>query len=174
MLVLEPSKTKRMMGRFYSRGLLVTWETCALKKSDNKSNFYNAVLDNASPVISVPEVPSRSESKNKTTDEIIKSKGDISSKPKLIRYVPAIPVPQGVDASVYMVHMESIKKIWVSRTEDEGRITLIMDKLAFIRDKLHSAVRLKKGAVYGAVYQEDGELYRIVVTNLVEDKINIR
>merc|ERR1719481_2150085 len=135
-LVLEPSKTKRMLGKFYSRGLLVTWDTCAVKKSDNNSNLYSAVLDNASPVTSILEVPFRSETKNKTTDKIIKSKDSIIPKPKLIRYVPAMPVPKDVDVSVYMVHMESIKKIWVSRTEDEGRITLIMDKLAFMRDKL--------------------------------------
>ena len=95
-------------------------------------------------------------------------------KPKLIRFVPAAPLVKGEDVPVSLVHVESSRRVWVSRTEDESRVSSIMDKLATIRDNLQSAMRLKKGAIYGAVWHQDGEMYRIVIKNIAEEELHVQ
>ena len=80
------------------------------------------------------------------------------SPPKLIRMVPAIPLEAGQDVAVFVVHMESVKMVWVCRDEDEVRVSLLMDKLARLEEELKPAHRMKKGTVYGARFSQDGEL----------------
>merc|ERR1719318_2437237 len=87
--------------------------------------------------------------------------------------VPAIPAESGQDVAVFVVHVESVKKVWVCR-EDEVRVSLLMDKLARLGEELKPAPRMKKGAVYGARFSQDGELYRVVLKEAVEGKVVVQ
>ena len=88
--------------------------------------------------------------------------------PKLIRMVATIPLEVGQDVAVFIVHVESAKKIWVCREVDEVRVSLLMDKLARMGEELKPAKRMKKCAVYGARFSQDGEMYRVVLMEAVE------
>ena len=48
--------------------------------------------------------------------------------------------------AVFIVHVESVKMVWVCREEDEVRVSLLMDKLARLGEELKPAQRMKKGA----------------------------
>merc|ERR1719318_302592 len=87
--------------------------------------------------------------------------------------VPAIPAESGQDVAVFVVHVESVKKVWVCR-EDEVRVSLLMDKLARLGEELKPAPRMKKGAVYGARFSQDGELYRVVLKEAVEGRVVVQ
>merc|ERR1719318_1580036 len=87
--------------------------------------------------------------------------------------VPAIPAESGQDVAVFVVHVESVKKVWVCR-EDEVRVSLLMDKLARLGEELKPAPRMKKGAVYGARFSQDGELYRVVLKEAGEGKVVVQ
>merc|ERR1719369_1299229 len=105
---------------------------------------------------------------DKNVGEVKPLKKPVPSIPSLIRLVPSLPLNTGVEESVFVVHVESTKLVWVSRESDEVRISLLMDKLARLSEELKPAQRMKKGAVYGTRFSEDGELYRAVLKNVDE------
>merc|ERR1719318_903343 len=88
--------------------------------------------------------------------------------------VPAIPLEAGEDVPVFVVHVESVKMVWVCREMDEVRVSLLMDKLARLGEELKPAQRMKKGAVYGARFSQDGELYRVVLKEAVEGRVVVQ
>ena len=49
-----------------------------------------------------------------------------------------------------------------------------MDKLAGLREELKPAQRMKKGTVYGARFSQDGELYRVVLKEVVQRRVVVK
>eukprot|EP00092_Neocalanus_flemingeri_P041290 GFUD01044962.1.p1 GENE.GFUD01044962.1~~GFUD01044962.1.p1 ORF type:complete len:886 (+),score=254.50 GFUD01044962.1:3-2660(+) len=94
----------------------------------------------------------------------------VPAAPKLIRMVPGICLSLGVEVAVFITHLESCKRIWVCREEDEVRVSLLMDKLARMEEELKPSQRMKKGAVYGARFSQDEEMYRVVLKDREEGR----
>merc|ERR1719369_1414649 len=105
---------------------------------------------------------------DKNVGEVKPSKKPDPNIPRLIKLVPSLSLDIGVEEPVFVVHVESSKIVWVSRESDEVRISLLMDKLARLSEELKPAQRMKKGAVYGTRFSEDGELYRAVLKSIDE------
>ena len=81
----------------------------------------------------------------------------------LFKMVEPRPLETSQEVPVYLGHVETVDKVWVSRLEDEEAIEALMANLTDLQETLTKATRKKAGAVFGAVYSDDGELYRVVV-----------
>ena len=171
MILEEESGVK--VGKFYSNGKEVKWDMMV----ETKKVFEKERIDdenNEEDVIIEKEVSlgnnevHEDKTLSRTVGEVQPMNKSVPSKPKLIRLVPSPSLDVGVDVPVFVVHVESSKIVWVSRESDEVRISLLMDKLARLGDELKPAQRMKKGAVYGTRFSEDGELYRAVLKNVDE------
>ena len=118
--------------------------------------------EKTNPLLKLPEQP------KKTAPAVTIPLPATTSLPKLTRLVSFTPLNLVEDESVFIVHVESVNKIWVCRENDEVRVSLMMDKLARMVDELKPALRMKRGAVYGAKFSEDGEMYRAVLKEDVD------
>merc|ERR1719153_1997553 len=171
-LVLEEESGVKV-GKFYSHGKEVKWDMMV----ETKKVFEKDRIDeenNEEDVVVEEEVVLRNNDVQedkvevKTDGEVKPLKKSDPSLPRLIKLVPSLPLNFGVEEPVFVVHVESTKIVWVSRESDEVRISLLMDKLARLSEELKPAQRMKKGAVYGTRFSEDGELYRAVLKNVDE------
>ena len=93
--------------------------------------------------------------------------------PKLQKVVPAKPFSQDEEHKVFVVHVESVSKVWVCREEDSSRVDNLMDKLAGLTN-LESTTKVPKGAVFAARYSLDDELYRVVPISKQEDQFLVQ
>merc|ERR1719376_1239651 len=171
-LVLEEESGVKV-GKFYSNGKEVKWDMMVETKKviekdriDEENNEEDVVVEEEETVLRNNNVQDKVE--GKTVGEVKPLKKPDPSVPRLIRLVPSLPFNIGVEESVFVVHVESTKIVWVSRESDEVRISLLMDKLARLSEEFKPAQRMKKGAVYGTRFSEDGELYRAVLKNVDE------
>merc|ERR1719427_693205 len=94
-----------------------------------------------------------------------------SNLPKLIRMVPPVPFELLMEIPVFFVHVESTKRVWVCREDDQVGVSLMMDKLAGIEGELKPAHRMKRGAVYGARFSQDDAMYRAVLKEVEEGHV---
>ena len=82
---------------------------------------------------------------------------------ELFKMVEPRPLEINKEVAVYMAHVESVSRVWVSRVENEEAIQAMMDQLTDLQKTLTKATRKKPGAVFGVIYSDDGELYRVVL-----------
>ena len=81
----------------------------------------------------------------------------------LFKVVEPRPLETSQEVAVYLSHVETVDMVWVSRLEEEEAIQALMANLTELQETLTKATRKKAGAVFGAVYSDDGELYRAVL-----------
>ena len=82
---------------------------------------------------------------------------------ELFKKVEPRPLETEQEVAVYVVHVESVDRVWVSRLQEDEAILSLMADLAELQKTLTKASRKKAGAVFGAVYPGDGEFYRVVL-----------
>ena len=192
-LILDTEQSGNRLGRFYEDGCEIKWDNLVETKSvfDKKANLILDEENNADVVIE-SETVIQEEIKVKTNkkDNSVQKHQDPHSETmekksspkraalpvaevpplgkvpsKLYKLVPAdLPAPS-TEIPVFLWHVESVSSAWLYRTEDEVRVSLLMDKLDRLAEAntLQPAKRYKKGAVYGARYSNDGNLYRAVL-----------
>jgi len=175
-LVLEKDDCGARVGKFYSMGKEVEWNPVVETKKifdkdrvDEENNedvvVEEEILLKVNQETSIDEVVMNSNVKQPV--EVLPISIVEPIMPRLIRLVHCPPLELGVDTEVFVVHVESVKKVWVSRINDEVRISSLMDRLAKASEVLKPAQRMKKGAVYGTKFSEDGEMYRAVLRDKV-------
>merc|ERR1719318_1201008 len=166
----------------------VAGKECSVKENRDVKPIPEVVEEKKVEVVKEPvDVKKQTEDVTKPEPENLKKKPEVqcavvevppvmkvSPSPKLTRMVAAFPPESGQDVAVFVVHVESVKKVWVCREEDEVRVSLLMDKLARLGEELKPAPRMKKGAVYGARFSQDGELYRVVLKEAVEGRVVVQ
>ena len=82
---------------------------------------------------------------------------------ELFKMVGPRPLEPDQEVAVFMTHVESVDRVWVSRLEEEEALLALMDELAELQEGLTKATRKKAGAVFAAVFSGDGELYRVAL-----------
>jgi len=178
-LVLEKDESGARVGKFYSMGKEVKWDSVV----ETKKIFDKDRVDqeNNEEDVIVEEEMLLKVNQETTVEEVVKksnAKQPVAEvepiMPRLIRLVHCPPLEPGVDTEVFVVHVESTKKVWVSRSNDEVRISLLMDRLARMGQELKPAQRMKKGAVYGTRFSVDGEMYRAVLKEKVGSGVRVR
>jgi len=193
-LVLEMEETGAKVGKFYASGKEIKWNTVVEAKKMSGSDRVDLENNDEEDVVIESEIV-----KKEVQVELVANATEVASVevhdvsvpliavvpapivelatilPKLIRLVPSTPFEKGFEVQVFVVHVESVKKVWVSRECDEVRVSLLMDKLARMSEELKPAQRMKKGAVYGTRFSEDGEMYRAVLRDVAgEGRINVQ
>merc|ERR1719186_388274 len=175
-LVLEKEMTEARVGKFYVGGKEIKWDSMVETKAKevvekdrevDQENNEDVVIEPESgpniPEIKTSEKPVQAAEKSTPVVQVPPTTKLSSSPPKLIRMVPPVPFELLKEVPVFIVHVESTKRIWVCREDDEVRVSLMMDKLARMVSELKSAQRMKRGAVYGASFSQDGAMYRAVL-----------
>merc|ERR1719508_29524 len=168
--------TEARVGKFYVGGKEIKWDSMVETKVKevyekdrevDQENNKDVVIEPESgpnkPEIKTPEKPVQAAVKSTPVVQVPPTTKLSSSPPKLIRMVPPVPFELLKEVPVFIVHVESTKRIWVCREDDEVRVSLMMDKLARMVSELKSAQRMKRGAVYGASFSQDGAMYRAVL-----------
>ena len=158
-MVLEKDESGAQVGKFYSNGKEIKWSNMVETKKvfekervDEENNDEDVVIEKevilekveTSVVEPVAEGKSVETSKVEPVAEGKSKSSAVAASPvakvppvsksetilpKLIRLVPCPPLDIE-EVAVFVVHVESVTRVWVTRECDEVRISLLMDQLA--------------------------------------------
>ena len=168
---MEIDTTGARVGKFYDGGKEIKWDHMLearrlfeKERIDEENNAEDVIIESETVVESV-NVLTKKKQTQAATEEVPVPVIELvhPTPPKLIRMVLPIPLALLVEVPIFILHVESVNRMWVCRDEDEVRVSLMMDMLARMSDALKPAQRIKIGAVYGARFSQDGEMYRAVL-----------
>ena len=186
---LERDESGAKVGRFYREGKEVRFDGLVESRTAYSKEEVVAADDDVvveSEKILEPELNGKNDAaelevkKPEKTEQIvqpdpIQAEATTSTKTKtpekvekvepaeLFKKVEPRPLETEQEVAVYVVHVESVDRVWVSRLQEDEAILSLMADLAELQKTLTKASRKKAGAVFGAVYPGDGEFYRVVL-----------
>ena len=186
---LERDESGAKVGRFYREGKEVRFDGLVESRTAYSKEEVVAADDDVvveSEKILEPELNGKNDAaelevkKPEKTEQIvqpdpIQAEATTSTKTKtpekvekvepaeLFKKVEPRPLETEQEVAVYVVHVESVDRVWVSRLQEDEAIVALMADLAELQKTLTKASRKKAGAVFGAVYPGDGEFYRVVL-----------
>ena len=85
--------------------------------------------------------------------------------------VPCPTLPQSGHVPVVMVLVESASRVWVVRKEDFRKVKRMMEVLQLRAPQLAIAKDPICSCIYGAMFSEDGIMYRVVVEKIEEKAV---
>ena len=138
-LVLEEEETGVKVGKFFENGKEIKWDEMidakkVFSKDDrNMEETEDVVVESESaPPKNCAEKPP-TDQKDENLEANVKKAP--SSETKLSKVVPPVPLAEDLEHSVFLVHFESVSKVWVCRVEDEQKVENRMDRLAQLKGK---------------------------------------